>query len=145
MIDKDRELPPTATYPKPGQRRYHLKVPGVKVWDIEGRPKDWCMCETLITQEWGSKKDIENYYVEVAKPEEVRNAPRDQFGRPALSGYWFHCTTAEPTPERPGVYLVLCGVDGLPYWCGCLGARGHHQQSTCKHRSVLEDLATNPL
>lgn len=144
-IEVTRELPVTPTYPKPGQRVYDLKAPGVVTWDAAGWPVKFCMADVVIWQRRGSKLDAEQYLIEQATEQECRNAPRDQYGRPCLSGYVFHCTSATPTPERPGIYLVACGVDGLPYWCGCLGARGYQQNSSCKHKSVLFDLATKPL
>jgi hypothetical protein len=134
-----RELPVTKSYPKPGQRNYYLKAPGVLKWHDDGTPADFCTAQITIEQDKGNKVDCEEYYFYPATYEELR-----QRYPAASSGWWFECHTAEPTPERPGTYLVVCGADGLPVYCSCLGARGHHQGSDCKHRDTVADLVMNP-
>ena len=135
-----RELPVTKTYPKPGQRNYYLKAPGVKSWDDDGSPREFCTAQITIEQARGNKVDCEGYYLYPATYEELR-----QRYPASSSGWWFECHTAEPTPERTVMYLVACGADGLPVYCSCLGRRGHKQSSDCKHICVTRDLVTNPI
>lgn len=136
------ELPPTATYPKPGQRLYYVKAPGVLQWDADNRPVSFCLMDVDILQQKGRQRaDHEAYHVRELTYEEVRNLPRDQYGRPALGGYEFAKYTSGPNPEEPGIYRVATGADGRAYWCSCLGACGHRQTTACKHKSVTTDLA----
>lgn len=135
-----RELPVTKTYPKPGQRNYYLKAPGVMLWNDDGSPAKFCFAQVTIEQAKGNKVDCEGYYLEPATYEELR-----QKYPAGSSGWWFHCHTAEPTEEEPGIYLVACGADGMPVWCSCLGARGHHQTSSCKHKDTCADLIKTPI
>lgn len=135
------ELPTTKTYTKPGQRLYYLRAPGVLQWDADGRPVHFCLFDVDILQQKGNKVDQEGYHVTELPEVDVRNLPRDQYGRPAMGGYLFECFTCEPTAERPGVYKVATGADGRAYWCECLGAKGHKQYSQCKHRDTITHLA----
>jgi len=141
VITIDGVLPPTKTLPRPGQRLFWVKAPGVVLFDAKGQAVKTCMFDAEILQEKGRKTDHEGYHVEQLKPLDIRNLPRDRFGRPALCGYLFECFTSEPTAERPGIYRVACGADGRAYWCECLGAKGWHQDSQCKHRDLTTALA----
>lgn len=135
------ELPTTKTYPKPGQRLYYVKAPGVLGATTEGEAVELCLFDVDILQEKGRKLDHEAYHVSELDELTIRNLPGDSRGRPAYFGYLFVCYTSEPTPERPGVYQVACGADGRAYWCSCLGAKGHKQDSMCKHRCTVTSLA----
>lgn len=135
------ELPPSKTYPRKGQRLYYVKAPGVLGATVEGEAVDTCMMDVDILQEKGRKTDHEAYHVWELDRLTIANLPRDRFGRPAQFGYLFVCFTREPTAETPGVYKVACGSDGRAYWCECLGAKGHQQESQCKHRDLITDLA----
>lgn len=138
-------LPTTKTYKRLGQRLYYVKAPGVLSFDASGNAVRTCLCDVDILQEKGRQTDHEAYHVQEfdgSDPSlDVRNLPRDQYGRPAQAGYLFVCFTSDPTPERPGIYRVACDAEGVAYWCSCLGARGHKQDSDCKHRATLTDLA----
>lgn len=143
VVTIEGELPPTKTLPRPGQRQFWLKAPGVWQWTPEGEAVRTCMAEVRILQERGKyKTDDEGYRIsDELSHDDIRNLPRDRYGRPARFGYVFVCTTREPDAERPGVYRVACDDNGRAYWCECLGAKGHHQDSQCKHRDLITTLA----
>lgn len=126
-------LPVTKTYPVPGQRVYTLTSPGVMKWNEDGTPAETCMAQVVIQQLKGRTPDLEGYYLREATdadwPVGVPPGPNER-------GFVFECYTAEPTEQRPGIYLVRV-TDNEATWCGCLGARGHIQQSDCKHRDVI--------
>lgn len=142
------ELPPTRTYPRPGQRTFMWLAPGALKANGEGEVVETCLLDVNITQRRGSKADDESYHlIEMVGGDpslDVRNLPRDQYGRPAAAGFVFVNYSTDPTPDRPGVYRVACNRAGLPYWCECLGSKGHHQTSDCKHKCFLRVLATTP-
>ena len=135
------ELPPSKTYPIQGQRTFFVRAPGVVSWRPDGSPAVFCLFTCGIKQRRGKKLEEEAYHVQQADVLQLRQkAPRDRLGWFPDSGYLFECFTAEPTPERPGLYLVACDRAGVAYWCGCLGARGHRQDSNCKHRDLINKL-----
>jgi hypothetical protein len=123
-----------------GQREFTFKAPAVMSWDGD-RPKTFAMGDVLIKQTRGRKIDQEGYYVEEFDLRDALFVPRDRFGRWAQSAFLFTCYTSEPTQERPGVYMVACDSTGHAFWCGCLGSRGWHQESDCKHKSLINTLA----
>lgn len=140
-------LPATASIPVVGNRLYWLKGPGVKVWNDDGTARETCLAEVEILQH-KSRNDLddETYYLEEATRNDLAHKmPPALWQLGAAGGFWFINKTSEPTPDRPGVYLVVCDRAGLPLWCSCLGAVGHKQNSNCKHRDVIADLATHPI